>query len=160
MSRRTRVSPIRGVRYGFRGWAGFNGRRCSTTKVVRAICVVSNRRHPAVADHHYLTGVREGWYVVTDQRRRAGFGLVFPTKLFPNVSLFRTFSGWRGLYTLILEASTGCSRDLKESRQKGECARLSPGQTREVDVLAVAYSGVSSVSRIEAEGRVIPGEPR
>jgi hypothetical protein len=107
----------------------------------------------AVADHQYMIGVREGWYAVTDQRLRVGFGLVFPTKVFPNVWLFRTFGGWRGLYTLILEASTGCSRDLKEARQKGECAHLGAGRSLDVDVLAVA----SSVSGIEADGRVMPG---
>ena len=111
----------------------------------------------AIADHHYLIGVKEGWYAVTDQRRRVGFGLAFPTNVFPHVWLFRTFGGWRGLYTLILEVSTGCSRSLVEARQKGECAHLVPGQTSEVEVLAVAYSGVSSVGRIEADGRVIPG---
>lgn len=28
----------------------------------------------AVADHQYLLGVRKGWYAVTDQRHRVGFG--------------------------------------------------------------------------------------
>ena len=111
----------------------------------------------AVADHQYLIGVREGWYAVTDRGLGVGFGLVFPVKVFPNVWLFRTFGGWRGLYTLILEASTGCSRELKESREKGECAHLSPGGSLEVDVLAVAYSGIASVSKIAADGRVLPG---
>jgi len=111
----------------------------------------------ALADHHYLTGVTEGWYAVTDRRHQVGFGLVFPVKVFPNVWLFRTFGGWRGLYTLILEASTGCSRSLVEAREKGQCAQLAPGQALEVEVLAVAYSGLRSVARIEADGRVIPG---
>ena len=111
----------------------------------------------ATADHHYLMGVEEGWYAVTDRRLHVGFGLVFPKEVFPNVWLFRTFGGWRGLYTLILEASTGCSRDLKEARQKGECGRVAPGATLDVDVLAVAYDGVSSVSRIEPTGRVVGG---
>jgi hypothetical protein len=111
----------------------------------------------AIADHHYMIGVKEGWYAVTDQRHRVGFGLVFPKELFPNVWLFRTFGGWRGLYTLILEASTGCSRSLVEARKKGECAHLAPGQTLDVDVLAAAYSGLSSVTRIETNGQVISG---
>jgi hypothetical protein len=111
----------------------------------------------AVADHQYLLGVREGWYAVTDQRHRVGFGQVFPTKVFPNVWLFRTFGGWRGLHTLILEASTGCSRSLVEARGKGECAHLAPGQTLEVDVLAVAYNGIPGDARIEPDGRVVAG---
>ncbi len=111
----------------------------------------------ALADQQYMLGVREGWYAVTDQKHRVGFGLVFPTNVFPNVWLFRTFGGWRGIYTLILEASTGCSRNLKEAREKKQCAHLAAGQTLNVNVLAVAYSGVSSVARIEGDGRVIPG---
>jgi len=110
-----------------------------------------------VADHHYLTAVEGGWYAVTDRRLRVGFALVFPKEVFPNVWLFRTFGGWRGLYTLILEASTGCSRDLKEARQSGACGRLAPGAPLDVDVLAIAYGSVSSVSRIDPTGRVIPG---
>lgn len=109
-----------------------------------------------LADMHYLTGVREGWYAVTDRRAKVGFGLVFPTSVLPNVWLFRTFGGWRGLYTLILEASNGCSRDLREARNTGQCGRLESGQTLEADVLGVAYSGVTGVSRIDSDGRVTP----
>ena len=110
-----------------------------------------------IADHHYLMGVREGWYAVTDQKARVGFGLVFPKEVMPNVWLFRTFGGWRGLYTLILEVSNGCSRDIQEARTKGQCGRLEPGATLDMDVLAVAYGGITSVARIEPDGRVIPG---
>lgn len=113
----------------------------------------------AIADHQYMIGVREGWYAVTDRRVRVGFGLVFPKQVFPNVWLFRTFGGWRGLYTLILEPSTGCSRNLEEARKKGECGQLAPGASLDVDVLAVAYTGVSSVARIEPDGKVVPCSP-
>jgi hypothetical protein len=109
----------------------------------------------ALADHHYLTNITEGWYAVTDRRHQVGFGLVFPVKVFPNVWLFRTFGGWRGLYTLILEASTGRSRSLVEAREKNECAHLQSGTALDVEVLAVAYGGVTGVARIEPDGRVI-----
>lgn len=109
-----------------------------------------------IADHHYLLNVHEGWYGVTNRRAKVGFGLVFPTSVFPNVWLFRTFGGWRGLYTCILEASNGCSRNLVEAREKRQCGRIAPGATLEANVLAVAYSGVAGVSRIEPDGQVIP----
>ena len=109
-----------------------------------------------IADQQYMIGIREGWYAVTDQRHQVGFGLVFPTSVFPNVWLFRTYGGWRGLYTLILEASTGCSRNLKEAREKNQCGHLAPGQMLEVEVLAVAYSGMTGVSKIGTDGRVFP----
>jgi len=111
----------------------------------------------ALADMHYLTNVHEGWYAVTDVAARVGFGLAFPKEVFPHVWLFRTFGGWRGLYTLILEASNGLTRDLAQARKTGVCGRLEPGATLDVDVTAVAYSGVTSVSRIDPDGTVRPG---
>jgi hypothetical protein len=111
----------------------------------------------AIADMHYLTPVREGWWALTDQRAKVGFGLAFPKDIFPHVWLFRTFGGWRGLYTLILEASNGLTRDLGEARKTGVCGQLAGGASLEVDVTAVAYSGAASVARIDPDGTVAPG---
>jgi hypothetical protein len=114
--------------------------------------------HSGIADQQYLPNVSEGWYAVTDRRAKVGFGMVFPTALFPNVWLFRTFGGWRGLHTLILELSTGKSRNLEEARAKRECATLAPGAAQEADLLAVAYDGVTGVSRIGDDGRITARE--
>ena len=107
-----------------------------------------------LADHHYLPRVSEGWYAVTDTQAKIGFGLVFPTSVFPHLWLFRTFGGWRGLYTLILEASNGYSTDLAIARQSGNCGHLDPGQTIEAEVKAIAYSGLVAVERINPDGIV------
>lgn len=112
------------------------------------------------ADMHYLVDVEQGWYAVTDRRSKVGFALSFPTAVFPHVWLFRTFGGWRGLYTLILEASTGYPYDLDVARQNGACAHLEAGETLTADVLAVAYAGIESVSRVNADGSVVPGSPQ
>jgi hypothetical protein len=111
-----------------------------------------------IADQQYLPNVSEGWYAVTDRRAKVGFGMVFPTSLFPNVWLFRTFGGWRGLHALILELSTGKSRNLEEARAKRECATLAPGASQEADLLAVAYDGVAGVSRIDNDGQITARE--
>jgi hypothetical protein len=110
----------------------------------------------ALADMHYLVGVEAGWYAVTDQRSGVGFGLSFPLAVFPHIWLFRAFGGWRGLYTLILEASTSYPYDLDVARQNGTCAHLDAGEILTADVLAVAYSGMASVAGIEPDGRVLP----
>jgi len=83
-----------------------------------------------------------------------GFGMSFPTSVFPNLWLFRTFGGWRGLYTLILETSNGLSFDLALARKKGECGHLDPGQIVEVEIKAVAYCGLESVEKIDSDGSV------
>ncbi|HKW96229.1 MAG TPA: hypothetical protein VJN43_00780 [Bryobacteraceae bacterium] len=110
----------------------------------------------AVADAHYFLNVREGWYAVTDTEKRVGFGLVFPTSVFPHVWLFRTAGGWRGLNTLILEASNGCSSNLWKGVETGQCGVLAPGESVHADVFAVAYAGCTGVERIHPDGRIVP----
>ena len=107
-----------------------------------------------LADHHYLPGVSQGWYAVTNTEAKVGFGLSFPTRVFPNLWLFRTFGGWRGLYTLILEVSNGLSFDLALGKRTGQCGRLDPGQSIEAEVKAVAYDDFTSVERINPDGSV------
>jgi hypothetical protein len=109
----------------------------------------------ALADHHYLPDIAEGWYAVTNTKAQVGFGLLFPTSVFPHLWLFRTFGGWRGLYTLILEASNGYPSDLAAAQRSGRCGHLEPGQRIEAEVKAIAYSGLGAVERIEADGSVI-----
>ncbi len=111
-----------------------------------------------VADFHYLPDISEGWYAVTDAEARVGFGLVFPTRVFPHLWLFRALGGWRGLHTLILEASTGYPNDLSVARKTHHCGHLEPGGKIEAEVRAVVYSGLRSVERIEPDGSVIPRE--
>jgi len=111
-----------------------------------------------LADHHYLPEISQGWYAVTDTQVQVGFGLVFPTSVFPHLWLFRTFGGWRGLHTLILEASNGYPNDLAIARQNGHCGRLDPGRTIEAEVKAVAYSAHATVERINADATIIEGK--
>jgi len=107
-----------------------------------------------IADHHYLPDVSQGWYAVTDRQTKVGFGLSFPTNIFPNLWLFRTFGGWRGLYTLILEVSNSLSFDLALARRSGRCGHLDAGQSIEAEIKAVAYSGYESIERVNPDGSV------
>jgi hypothetical protein len=109
----------------------------------------------SVADFFYLPDVEQGWYAVTDLFAQVGFGLVFPLDVFPHLWLFRSFGGWRGLDTLILEASTGFPNDLKIAQRECHCAVLAPGAAIEAEVLAVAYAGISGVQRINPDGVVV-----
>jgi hypothetical protein len=114
----------------------------------------------AVADMHYLVDVRDGWYAATDQAAGVGFALAFPRAIFPHVWLFRALGGWRGLYTLILEASTGYPYDLDVARQRGTCGHLEPGASIEAEVLAIAYSGVSDVADVRPTEKILPSFAR
>jgi hypothetical protein len=110
-----------------------------------------------VADMHYLVDVSDGWYAVTDQQARIGFALRFPRAVFPHIWLFRTFGGWRGLHTLILEASTGYPSDLAVAVRDGTCAALGPHAALEAEVLAIPYAGVASVAGVSPDGEILAG---
>jgi hypothetical protein len=110
----------------------------------------------AVADHHYFPNVKEGWYAATDTTKRVGFGMVFPTQVFPHLWMFRALGGWRGLNTLILEVSNGYPSDLRKAIEAGTCGVVEPGDTVRAEVLALAYAGVSGVDRIDPSGQVHP----
>ncbi len=110
----------------------------------------------AIGDHHYFPNVREGWYAATDTDKRVGFGVVFPTQVFPHLWMFRAIGGWRGLNTLILEVSNGYPSDLAKAIQGGHCGVVAPGDAVRAEVLAVAYTGISGVARIDPSGKVHP----
>ena len=112
----------------------------------------------AIADMHYLTDVREGWYAVTHRKEKVGFALRFPREVFPHVWLFRTFGGWRGLNTLILEASTGYPYDLEVAASQGTCRVLAPHETLEAEILAIPFAGLEAVAGVEPDGRVVAGK--
>jgi hypothetical protein len=113
----------------------------------------------AIADHHYLPDVKAGWYAVTDTEAGVGFGMVFPTSVLPHLWLFRTLGGWRGLNTLILEISAGYgSTDLAKAQAAGHCGLVGPGDVVRAEVLAVAYSGLTSVASIDLGGHVHGGQ--
>jgi hypothetical protein len=112
---------------------------------------------PEGADMHYMLNVADGWYAATDTASGVGFGLRFPQQVFPHVWLFRPLGGWRGLYTLIFEASTGYPFDLDVARRDGTCARLEANSRLEAEVLAIAYTGMRSVRGVTPDGEVLPG---
>ncbi len=114
----------------------------------------------AIGDHHYLPDVKEGWYAATDTEKRVGFGLAFPTQVFPHLWMFRAIGGWRGLNTLIIEVSNGYPNDLRKAIEGGHCGVVGPGEAVRADVVAVAYADITGVERIEPSGRVHPREGR
>ena len=107
-----------------------------------------------LADLHYLPEIESGWFAVTDTQQRVGFGMAFPVEVLPHLWLFRTFGGWRGLYTLIVEVCSGYPNDLSIAREAGTCTVLDAGKSVEADVAAIAYTGFEGVEHISKDGVV------
>ena len=107
-----------------------------------------------VAEVHFCVELVDGWCALTDTRNKVGFGLSFSKELFTTVWVLMLYSGWRGLYHVILEPCTAYPRDLQKAVQTRRVGHLRGGQTLETDVVAVAYSNGASVSKIGADGEV------
>lgn len=114
------------------------------------------------ADMAYLLGLEDGWFAVTNQHMKVGFGLRFPKEVFPYVWYWMDYQGEMGYplygrcYVVALEPFTSYPRfGLSEAVKRGTQMTLAPGETVEADLKAVAYEGLESVSRICEDGTVL-----
>ncbi len=110
----------------------------------------------SLADIHiYMPDVGAGWYAATDTAAKIGFGISFPGDVFPNLWLFRATGSWRGLYTQIVEISNSLSTKLAIASKTGNCGHLEPQEELQAEIIAVVYTGLTSVKSIEPDGKVI-----
>ena len=114
-----------------------------------------------IADWVRLTGFDEGWYGVTNARRRVGFGLRWDARLFRHLWYWHVFGGmpgypWYGLnYNFALEPWTSYpDGGLTRAIENGSALRIGARETIETRILAVAYAGLERISGIDDAGEV------
>ncbi|HLQ23221.1 MAG TPA: DUF5107 domain-containing protein [Gemmatimonadales bacterium] len=108
---------------------------------------------------HYLTGFKAGWVAATDVAAKRGFGLVFDPHLFKVIWLWQCYGGWRGYHHVILEPWTGYPTSLIEAAAAGRARVMNPGESLTTEVAAVLYGGVTSVGRLDPDGRAEEAPP-
>jgi hypothetical protein len=91
---------------------------------------------------------------LTDPAAKIGIGLAFPREIFPVLWCWMVYGGWRGHYHVALEPWTGWPHQLDKAVAAGRHRTLPPGEALECETLAVAYTGLTSVSGIAADGSV------
>jgi hypothetical protein len=96
----------------------------------------------------------DGWVALTDPSAKVGIGLAFPREVFPVLWCWMVFGGWRGHYHVALEPWTGWPHQLDKAVAAGRHRTLQPGEWLECETLAVAYTGLTAVSRIGSDGSV------
>lgn len=100
----------------------------------------------AAHDMVFLEGIREGWYAVTNERLRVGFALRYPADVFKYLWYWQVFRGgmnypwWGATYNIALEPCATLPV-LSRAAERGEALRLAAGESREIEMLAVAYEG-------------------
>jgi hypothetical protein len=107
-----------------------------------------------------LTDLDGGWYAVTNTARQVGFGMVWPRETFSALWLWQVYGGaleqpwWGRTYNIALEPWTTPQQAITEAIDTGTHRMLGPGEALEVELKAVAYSGLARVSQIDQDGTV------
>ncbi|MBI4551754.1 MAG: DUF4432 family protein [Candidatus Latescibacteria bacterium] len=112
-------------------------------------------------DVAYLTDFTEGWYALTNTRKRVGFGMRWDPALFKHVWFWQSYGRsygypWFGrTYNMALEPFTSYpGHGLEEVIRRGRQARIEANGVIETDLVAVAYDGVERVKRIGKRGEI------
>ncbi len=118
-------------------------------------------------DMLFLTGLKEGWYALTNRRLGLGFALTWEIDIFPVLWVWQELGGSRGspwhfnTYALGLEPCTsysiGQDAGLDGYIQTGQAKWLEPGETLSTRLRAVLYpfATAQGVSHVSPEGDVI-----
>ena len=104
--------------------------------------------------------LEEGWYGITNQRRRVGFGMAWDKSLFRCLWMWQVYGGhddypWYGrTYNVALEPFTSWPpAGVTTAVENGTALVLNPHQVIETELVAVAYEG-EGVHRIDRDGAV------
>jgi hypothetical protein len=111
-------------------------------------------------DLAFITGMREGWYALTNTDRQVGFGMIWPVDVFPALWFWQVYCGalespWYGrTYNIALEPWSAPYQTVAEAKAHNAQRTLAPGAVQEVGFHAVAYAGHRRVARIHPDGTV------
>jgi len=113
----------------------------------------------AASDMVFLEGITDGWYAVTNTRRRIGFALRYPADVLKQLWYWQVYRGgrdypwWSATYNIALEPCATLPV-LSHAAARGEALTLGAGESREIDLMAIAFEGIEQVSGVSPDGEV------
>lgn len=113
----------------------------------------------AASDMVFLSGMNEGWFAVTNTAKKVGFAMRYPVDVFKRLWYWQVYRGgrdypfWSATYNIALEPCTSLPV-LSRAVERGEALRLGAGDSREIEMTAIAFEGLGKVSAVSAEGEV------
>ncbi|MCC6629084.1 MAG: aldose 1-epimerase [Chloroflexi bacterium] len=114
-----------------------------------------------IADMTYLTDLTDGWYGLTNQRRKVGVGMVFPHEVFSVIWYWLVARGgfgppwWGRTYNLALEPWTSWpGTGLGDVVARGQARQLAAGESLAVEIKAVMWAGIEGIAGIDPDGTV------
>lgn len=110
----------------------------------------------------YITELTEGWYAITNQHEKVGFGVSFDHTLYKYIWYWQQLGNvgggypwWSRLHTVALEPWTSYpTGGLSEAIANNTAVLLEPGQTLSTSMCAVAYTGEGRVASVSPTGSV------
>lgn len=115
-----------------------------------------------VADLCYIKDLEEGFYALTNLKKKIGFGISFDKKVFKYIWYWQEFKGgfgypwWGRTYNIALEPwSSYPAKGLQEAIKSHTQIKLKPHQEKKSYLTAVVYEGGKRVKKITKEGKVI-----
>jgi galactose mutarotase-like enzyme len=124
------------------------------------LSIVPDRKKRS-ADLAFIGGLSDGWYGITNPELKMGFGLVWPKEVFPYLWFWQEFRGSKGWpwyssnYVMALEPFTSFDESgLTHCIENGTARKLAPGETIEVNLIALCYESTKGVVSIDKDGNV------
>ena len=112
-------------------------------------------------DMVFLTDLEEGWYAITNDKIKVGFGMRWDKQLFPYIWYWQDYHGLLGYpcygrsYDIALEPFTSYPRvGLEEAIRQGTSKKIAPGASIQTKLLAFAYEGISGIKGVTEQGEV------
>ena len=110
-------------------------------------------------DMVFLEGITDGWFAVTNTRQRLGFAMRYPAEVFNVLWYWQVYRGafdypfWGATYNIALEPCVSLPV-LEQAAKSGSALTLDAGESREVELLAIAYDGIEQVARVCEDGLI------
>jgi hypothetical protein len=115
------------------------------------------------SDMAFLEGITDGWFAVTNTRVGVGFAMRYPADVFKQLWYWQVYRGgrdypwWNATYNIALEPCATLPV-LSHAAARGEALNLAAGESKEIDLMAVAFEGTERVNAIGDDGRVLSPE--
>lgn len=122
-----------------------------------------SRVQPADAhmeDAAYFSGLEEGWWAVTDTRRKLGIGQSWPVDVLPYLILWAVYGGspgypwYRQNTCLALEPQSSIPEGLAAAAEAGTALTLGGGESLDLSLTTVIYTGCERVKGVSLAGEV------
>jgi hypothetical protein len=100
----------------------------------------------AASDMVFLEGMKAGWFAVSNPAMNLGFMLRYPIDVFKVLWYWQVYGGgvdypwWSSTYNIALEPCSSLPI-LSRAAERGEAMTLGPGESREIEMTAIAFEG-------------------